>query len=59
MKKIILSTAVLLFAGASVFAKPTVPAVKKTKQATCTSCTKAKCTSKATCPKVTDKCVCN
>lgn len=57
MKKIILSAAVILLAGASVFANPTTP-VKKAKQATCTSCTKAKCTSKATCPNVTSKCVC-
>ncbi|TSJ40359.1 hypothetical protein FO440_11405 [Mucilaginibacter corticis] len=59
MKNIILSAAVLLFTGASVFAKPTVPAVKKAKQATCTSCSKAKCTSKSTCPKVTSKCICS
>lgn len=58
MKKIILGAAVAMIAGASVFANPTIP-VKKSKQATCTSCKKAKCTSKATCPKVTDKCVCN
>jgi hypothetical protein len=58
MKKMILSAVVVLFASASVFAGPTVP-VKKNKQATCTSCSKAKCTSKATCPKVTSSCVCN
>lgn len=56
MKKIILSAAALLIATASVFATPKVP-VKKAKAA-CTSCTKAKCTSKATCPKVTANCVC-
>ncbi|MDB5001780.1 MAG: hypothetical protein JWQ34_5 [Mucilaginibacter sp.] len=57
MKKIILSVAAILIASASVFATPTVP-VKKSKQATCTSCIKAKCTSKATCPKVTSACIC-
>jgi hypothetical protein len=57
MKKMILSAAMLLVASASVFANPTVP-VKKAKQATCTSCPKAKCTNKATCPKVTSACVC-
>ncbi|MES2428707.1 MAG: hypothetical protein V4560_17115 [Bacteroidota bacterium] len=58
MKKIIFSIAALLIAAAPVFAGPKVP-VKKTKQATCTSCSKAKCTSKATCPKVTSSCVCS
>jgi hypothetical protein len=57
MKKIILGAAAILIAGASVFATPTTP-VKKGKQASCTSCPKAKCTSKATCPKVTSACVC-
>jgi cytochrome c553 len=57
MKKIFLSAAVVLFAATSVFAGPT-PA-KKAKQATCTSCHKDKCTSKATCPKVTVNCVCS
>lgn len=56
MKKIILSAAAILIASASVFATPKVP-VKKAKAA-CTTCAKAKCTSKATCPKVTANCVC-
>jgi hypothetical protein len=56
MRKIILSAAAILIASASVFATPKVP-VKKAKAA-CTSCVKAKCISKATCPKVTSACVC-
>ena len=56
MKKISLSVAAILFAAASVFATPHVP-VKKAKQASCNTCTKAKCVSKASCPNTTN-CVC-
>jgi hypothetical protein len=56
MKKISLSAVAILFACTAVFANPKAPV--KTKQAACTSCSKAKCTSKATCPKVTSSCVC-
>lgn len=59
MKKISLSLLALLFAGASVMANTPVEHAKKakTKQATCTSCSKDKCTKKANCPN-TAKCVC-
>jgi len=57
MKKISLSILAIAFAGASVFANGHAP-VKKGKQATCTSCTKDKCTKKAGCPEMSS-CVCS
>ncbi len=58
MKKLALGIAMALFACTTVFADGKVPAKKAVKKATCTSCTKAKCTSKATCTNVTSACVC-
>ncbi len=49
MKKINLSVLALVFAGASVFANGHV-AVKKSKNATCQTCTKDKCVKKTDCP---------
>ena len=58
MKKLGLGVLVALFACATVFADGKVPAKKVVKKATCIACTKAKCTSKATCSNVTSACVC-
>lgn len=58
MKKLGLGVVVALLACATVFADGKVPVKKAAKKATCTACTKAKCTSKATCPNVTSACVC-
>ena len=56
MKKIILSIAAILIAGASLMAIAPAHA-KKVSQATCNSCGKDNCTEKAGCPN-TDNCVC-
>ena len=58
MKNISLSIIALLFAATTVMANEPVKTAKKAKQATCTSCTKDKCTKKANCPNPTAKCVC-
>jgi len=57
MKKITLSVLAIAFACTSVFAIGHVPA-KKAQQATCHTCTKKGCTSKASCPNKAN-CVCN
>lgn len=56
MKKISLSILAMVFAGTSVFALDHAP-VKKTKQTTCHTCSKDKCTKKANCPNK-GKCAC-
>jgi|GEM_PF-2271751 len=58
MKKLGLGIAMALIACTTAFADGKVPAKKAVKKATCTSCTKAKCSSKATCSSVTSTCVC-
>ncbi|TZF82572.1 hypothetical protein FW774_13770 [Pedobacter sp. BS3] len=51
MKKIGLSMLAIVFAAATVIANGEVPVKKaNTKQATCTSCSKDHCTTKADCP---------
>lgn len=58
MKNISLSIIAVLFAATSVMANAPVNHAKKVKQAACTSCSKDKCTKKASCPNPTAKCVC-
>ncbi|PJJ80357.1 hypothetical protein [Mucilaginibacter auburnensis] len=58
MKKLILGAAMALFAFTTVLADGKVPAKKAVKKATCTACSKAKCSSKATCSNATSACVC-
>ena len=58
MKKLALGVAMALFACATVLADGKVPTKKVAKKASCTACTKAKCTSKAACTGATSACVC-
>jgi len=58
MKNLGLSLVMALFVCTTAFADGKIPAKKVVKKATCTACTKAKCSSKATCSNVTSACVC-
>ena len=58
MKKLALSAAMALLACTTVLADGKAPVKKNVKKATCTACSKAKCTSKAMCSNATSACVC-
>lgn len=58
MKKLGLGIAMIALACTTAFADGKVPVKKVVRKATCTACSKAKCTSKATCTNATSACVC-